>query len=111
MEDPLASTTFYTILVQWRDEVRPFTVESQLLQTEDEVITTLEENPNAIAVYRHDPDVPRQEVSEDIALRWLAQLYERHFDPGEDTLPRFIGNFLNDDQIRSGGSRRMSNAA
>jgi hypothetical protein len=27
------------------------------------------------------------------------------------TLPRFIANFLNDDQIRSGGSRGISNAA
>jgi hypothetical protein len=103
-QDPLNNETFYTILVEWRGEIRPFTVEAKLLETEDEVIEALAEHPNAIAVYRHEFDTPRRDVSEDIAQRWWEKLKQRGV-MADDTLPRFIGRFLSDDEL---GGRRVA---
>jgi hypothetical protein len=96
--DPLNGLTFFTLLARWRGEVRPFTVEHSLIQTEDEVIDALLEHPNAFVVWRHDSDVPRQDVSEDIARRWLDRLRASGHGP-DDMLPAFIGQFLTDEEI------------
>jgi hypothetical protein len=98
--DPLDNQTFYTILVEWRGEIRPYTIEAKLLETEDDVIEALAENPNAIAVYRHEFDTPRRDVSEDIAERWWDQLRRRGYSAG-DTLPAFIGRFLDEADLQA----------
>lgn len=99
MVDPLNNETFYTIFVRWHGEVRPFTVENAMIETEAEVIDALVQNPNAFVVFRHDFDSPRRDVSEDIARLWLAKLKERGVDPRTDTLPAFIGLYLDEDEI------------
>jgi hypothetical protein len=97
-KDPLDGRSFYTVLARWRGEVRPFTVEHVLIQTEDEAIDVLTEHPNAFLVLRHDPDIARQDVSEDIARQWLDRLRASGYGP-DDTVPQFIGLFLTDEEI------------
>jgi hypothetical protein len=98
MPDVFGEKTFFTIWVRWRGEIRPFTVEHAMIETEEEVIDAIVQNPSVFAVYRHDHDTPREDVSEDIARLWLARL-DRQGYTADDTLPSFIGLHLTNDDI------------
>lgn len=87
--DTLGNASYFTLLARWPGEIRLFTVEGPMLQTEAEVIEALEQNERAVLVYRHDPDAPRRDVSEDIARRWVSEL-ETGIDGLPDYLPAFI---------------------
>lgn len=82
---------FYTLLARWPGEIRLFTVEHEMLESEDEVIAALPQHPHVALVFRHDDDAPRRDVTEDIAIRLYLRWIEQH-DPVREPLPRFIAD-------------------
>lgn len=92
-----SNKSFYTIWARWPGHDRLFSVEWEMIETEAEVITVLRENRRAVLVFRHDPDVPRRDVSEDMALLWLRERVARGYD--QTDLPEFIAENLSSDAI------------
>ncbi len=84
-----AFPTFYTLLARWPDEIRLFTVEHEMLESEDAVIAALPQHPQVAHIFRHDDDAPRRDVTEDIAVRLYHDWIKSH-DPSRETLPAFI---------------------
>ena len=74
----------YTVFARWPREVRLFTVEWEMIENEAEALKAVKETENAVLVIRNDPDIPRTNVSEDIARIWLRELMER----GDDLIRR-----------------------
>jgi hypothetical protein len=99
MPDPLADRTFFSVLAQWPREVRPFTIEWPLIETEPEALEAVQQNDHAALVFRHDPDSARWDVSEDIARLWLRQIVDRGDNPLDGPLPEFISRHLTSDDI------------
>jgi hypothetical protein len=97
--EPLGDQTYFTVFARWPREVRLFSVEWELIETEAEALEAVKHTYNAALVFRHDPDVPRKDVSEDIARAWLSQIIGRGFDPGRDRLPEFIRQHLSADDV------------
>jgi hypothetical protein len=95
----LSTETFYTVWVRWPGETRLQSIEREMIESEDEAISVLREIPAVavVFVFRHDPDVPRRDVSEDLARRWLRERTNRGYDPV--TLPDFIAQHLSSDDI------------
>jgi len=89
--------TFYTIWCRWPGEIRLFTVEAPEIHNDAEALAELKQHENAVRVFRHDSDVPRRDVSEDLALLWLGELIAGGIDP-EANLPRFIAEHVSADQ-------------
>jgi hypothetical protein len=65
--DIFGNTTFFTVWARWPGQLRLASIEWDMIETEDEAIAVLRENPRAVVVFRHDSDVSRRDVSEDIA--------------------------------------------
>jgi hypothetical protein len=89
--DALGNVTFYTLLARWPDEIRLFTVEHPLLESEEDVIAALPEFPRVTRIFRHDDDVPRRDVTSDIAMRLYHDWMENH-DPACEALPAFVAD-------------------
>ena len=90
-KDALGNVTFYTLLARWPGEIRLFTVEHPLLESEDDVIAALPEHPRVTRIFRHDDDTPRRDVTGDIALRLYHDWTQSH-DLERETLPGFIAD-------------------
>jgi hypothetical protein len=86
--------TFYTIWCRWPGEIRLFTVEAPEIHTDAEAMAELKQHENAVRVFRHDYDVPRRDVSEDLAEQWLSDLFLAGFDPQTDDMPAFIAEHI-----------------
>lgn len=95
--DACGYKTFFSIWARWPGQVRLFSIEWEMIETEAEVVTVLRENRHAVVVFRHDPDVPRRDVSEDVARRWLRERVASGYDPPD--LPEFIAEHLSSDDI------------
>ena len=95
----LEDATYFTIFARWPDEVRLLSIEWEMIETEAEALAALRQNERAILVLRSDPDCPRRDVSEDIARAWLEELLASGFNPDQDRLPAFIGEYLTKDDI------------
>lgn len=93
------NATFFTVFARWPDEVRLFSIEWEMIETTAEALAAVRQNPRAVCVFRHDPDGPHRDVSEDIARAWLDELIAAGFDAEEDTLPTFIGEHLTSAEI------------
>ncbi len=63
------NATFFTVFARWPDEVRLFSIEWEMIETTAEALAAVRQNPRAVCVFRHDPDGPHRDVSEDIARR------------------------------------------
>lgn len=95
--DPLGNQTFYTVHVNIPGHIREYTMETETLETEAEVLRHLQDVPDdwpVKAIFRIDFDVPRRDAMEDIALLWLQE-----FDDEDCDLPAFITDNLSEDQL------------
>jgi hypothetical protein len=97
----LEDATYFTIFARWPDEIRLLSIEWEMIETEAEALAALRQNERAVLVLRSDPDCPRRDVSEDIARAWLEELVAAGFNPAQDRLPAFIGEYLTEDDIRA----------
>lgn len=97
--DALRDETYFTVFAQWSSEVRLFSVEWEIIGTEREALEAVQQNDHAALVFRSDPDIPRKDVSEDIARLWARQIIDRGYDPTRDVLPEFISRHLTADDI------------
>ncbi len=97
--DALGDKTYFTIFARWPREVRLFSIEWALIETEVEALAVLKETENAVLVFRNDPDVPRTDVSEDLARTWLHELNARGISLSGNDLPSFIREHLSEDEI------------
>ena len=89
-QDTIANATFYTILVRWPREVRLFTHEGPMLESEAEVLAALDQLSGEVAcIFRHDYDIPRKDVTEDIARAAYRKLIDAGHTPS-DSFPVFI---------------------
>jgi hypothetical protein len=88
--DALNDNTYFTLFARWPGEVRLFTVEWELIQTEAEALSAVKETENAVLVFRNDPDVPRADVSEDIARLFVKDLLARGFNLEAIDFPSFV---------------------
>lgn len=110
--DSIGNETFYTVLCRWPREIRLFTIESTTIENDAEALEAVKQNDNAAAVFRHDYDIPRKDVSEDIARLWLDEMIDGGFNPEEDNLPPFIEAHIGIEQaIRIFVDGRMPMAA
>jgi hypothetical protein len=57
--DALNDKTFFRVFARWPREVRFFSIEWELIETEAEALAVVKETENAVLVFRNDPDVPR----------------------------------------------------
>jgi hypothetical protein len=92
----LENASYFTIFTRWPDEIRLLSIEWEMIETPQEALEAVRQNANAVLVFRHDPDTPRRDVSEDIARAWLEELRAKGFDSTDDTLPAFIATHLKD---------------
>ena len=99
----LENATYFTVFARRPDEVRLFYIEWEMIQTAAEALAAVRQNRRAVRVFRHDPDSPHRDVSEDIARAWLAELAANGFDAEADILPAFIGEHLSPAQIAGHG--------
>lgn len=88
--------SYFTVFTRWPDEIRLLSIEWEMIQTPAEALAAVRQNERAVLVMRHDPDVPRRDVSEDIARAWLDDLRAQGFDPRQDPLPAFVREHLGD---------------
>jgi hypothetical protein len=95
----LEETTYFTVFARWPDEVRLLSIEWKMIQTPAEALAAVRQNRQAVLVFRCDPDVPRRDVSEDIARAWLDELLDAGFNPNQDMIPAFIGEHVTRDDI------------
>jgi hypothetical protein len=107
--DDLENKTFFTVWARWPGQTRLFSVEWEMIETEAEAVAVLRENRHAVVVFRHDPDVPRRDVSEDVARQWLRERADRGYD--HSALPDFIARHLTSDDIADITRRTLSLAA
>lgn len=97
--DAIADQTYFTLFARWPNEVGLMTVEWSMIQTMAEALEAVKQNERTVLVFRNDPDVPRRDVSEDLARIWLKELWVHGFDPAEESVPAFIGEHLTDDEV------------
>jgi hypothetical protein len=94
--DAIGNQTFYTIFVRWPDEVRLFTGEHTMLETVDDVLAEIDQLSNGAkvaAIFRHDYDVPRQDVTEEVAELAMRRWEAEGNVEGRDPMPDFIDTF------------------
>ncbi len=112
MADRTEFTTFYTVLARWPHEVRLMSIEWEVIESEKEALEAVKQNDHSILVFRNDPDVPRRDVSEDIAWKWLRELITEGFSPEEDDMPSFIAELIKiEDAIKEFSDGRIPMAA
>ena len=99
----LENASYFTVFTRWPDEIRLLSIEWEMIETLGEALAAVRQNERAVLVFRHDPDVPRRDVSEDIARAWLAELEAQGLDTGQDALPAFIRQHLGREVARRCG--------
>lgn len=94
--DALGNQTFFVIMVKDKKSIRPFTVEHEVPETREEALALVKEwdgyltDFSVFAVYQCDPDIPRKDISEDLAVEWAEELKAGGFDPDIQNWPTFI---------------------
>jgi hypothetical protein len=99
----LENASYFTVFTRWPDEIRLLSIEWEMIASPAEALAAVRQNERAVLVFRHDPDVPRRDVSEDIARAWLAELEAQGLDAGQDALPAFIHQHLGREVTRRCG--------
>ena len=89
-QDAIGNATFYTVHVRDRTKIRPFFPESEVPETLEETLAIVQELDGQVAVvFRHDCDIPRKDVTEDIARLWHGKLIADGHGP-HDAWPDFL---------------------
>jgi hypothetical protein len=97
----LENATFFTLFARWPDEIRLFSIEWEMIESQAEALATLRQNARVVFVLRHDPDVPPRDVSQDLARAWLEELRAHGFDAEQDALPGFIAEHLRETERKA----------
>lgn len=111
MTDPIGNTTFYTVFARVPGQVRPHQLEGEMIETVEEVLAAIDQLPKGWTlwcVFKIAGDIPREDVTEDIARRayWLWR-HAGH-SPSLHDLPQWISEHLPSDLD---GGYRVAHAA
>lgn len=95
--DALGNRTFYTVWMEADGSMTDaWTMETQLIQTEDDVLRAISEaHPFKVrCIFQHDYDAPRRDVTEDFAILAKQKWMEDGRDLLTESLPDFVWRHL-----------------
>src|SRR5512146_1004182 len=91
-KDFLGNETFFTVWVRDGKAIRAFQPEHDQIETIEEALALVQEQEaqfgtyRVVGVFRHDYDVPRRDVTEDLAVMWADAIK----CGGDDFYPDFV---------------------
>jgi hypothetical protein len=93
-QDAIGNDTYFIVWCRVPGQIRLFQVYDEMIETKEEVLQVVSELPDSWSVaciFRHDYDIPRKDVTEDIAhLAWQRWKTDNDNSIGGAPVPDFV---------------------